>query len=158
MSPYSVAKAASELLCYQWAQSADFSVFIARPFTHIGPGQSERFAVANFARQIADIMAGRREPVMEVGSLDATRDFTDVRDVVRAYDLILSRGQPGTPYNVCTGRETAIRDVLAELIRLSGKKIRVKENSILRREQDQQRLCGSCAALSAATRWTLKFR
>lgn len=153
MSPYSVAKAAGEMLCHQWAQGGDFGIVIARPFTHIGPGQSSRFAVAKFARQIADVIAGRREPVIEVGSLQTARDLTDVRDVVRGYSLILHEGQSGKTYNVCTGREVVMRDVLHELIRLSGKTIQVAEDRALVREAEQQRLCGSHATLSAATGW-----
>jgi GDP-4-dehydro-6-deoxy-D-mannose reductase len=157
MSPYAAAKAASEQLCDQWAQAAGFSIFVVRPFTHIGPGQSERFAVAKFARQIAEISAGHRAPIIEVGSLRAARDLTDVRDIVRAYDLVLHGGEPGKIYNVCTGRETVMRDVLDELIRLSGNKIEVAENPALLRDQEQQRLCGSCAALNAATEWMPEF-
>lgn len=154
LSPYSVAKAAGEMLCQQWAQQGDFAIILARPFTHIGPGQSSRFSVAKFARQIADMMAGRLEPVIEVGNLRATRDLTDVRDVARAYDLILHLGAIGHVYNVCSGREVAMRDILDELIRLSGKHIEVAEARALVREAEQQRLCGSYAALKAATGWT----
>jgi GDP-4-dehydro-6-deoxy-D-mannose reductase len=154
MSPYSVAKAAAEMLCHQWAHEGDFGILIARPFTHIGPSQSTRFAVSTFARQIADIMMGRREPVIEVGTLSTARDLTDVRDVARAYDSILRHGQAGRTYNVCTGREVLMRDVLDELIRLSGKEIRVIENQTLVREVEQQRLYGSHEALSTATGWS----
>jgi GDP-4-dehydro-6-deoxy-D-mannose reductase len=154
MSPYSVAKAAGDMLCHQWAQEGDFVILIARPFTHIGPCQSTRFAVAAFARQIADIILGRRKPLIEVGSLATARDLTDVRDVARAYDLILRHGQTAKVYNVCSGREVLMRDVLEELIRLSGKKIELVEKQILVRRSEQQRLCGSHAALSAATGWS----
>jgi GDP-4-dehydro-6-deoxy-D-mannose reductase len=153
MSPYSVAKAAGELLCYQWAQQASFGIVLARPFTHIGPGQSTRFAVANFASQIADMIVGSREPVIDVGSVRTSRDFTDVRDVVRAYDMILHRGRNGEVYNVCTGREVAVRDVIDELIRLSSLQVRLVENPLARRSSEQQRLRGSYAALNAATGW-----
>jgi GDP-4-dehydro-6-deoxy-D-mannose reductase len=153
MSPYSVAKAAAEMLCHQWAQAGDFDILLVRPFTHIGPGQSDRFAVAKFAREIAGIMTGHRPPIIKVGSLRATRDLTDVRDLVQAYDLILHRGQHGQIYNVCTGREIVMRDVLDELIRISGKVIEVAEDQTLLRKAEQQRLCGSYAALSAATGW-----
>ncbi len=153
MSPYSVAKAAGEVLCHQWAQDGSFKVFIARPFTHIGPGQSCRFSVARFARLIAEIMTARRNPIVEVGNLRATRDLTDVRDVVRAYVLILHEGRHGATYNICSGREVIMRDVLQDLIHLSGKDIKVAENLVLVRESEQQRLCGSHATLTAATGW-----
>lgn len=157
MSPYSVAKAASELLCHQWSQERGFDILVARPFTHIGPGQSARFAVAKFAAQVADVMAGRREAAIEVGALRTTRDLTDVRDVVRAYDLILQSGRSGGTYNVCSGREVVMMNVLQELIRLSGKEIDVIEESTLIREAEQQRLCGSYSSLHEATGWTPEF-
>jgi GDP-4-dehydro-6-deoxy-D-mannose reductase len=153
MSPYSVAKAAGEVLCHQWAQDCSFRVFIARPFTHIGPGQSSRFSVARFARLIAEIMTARRDPIVEVGNLRATRDLTDVRDVVRAYVLVLHKGRHGATYNICSGREVIMRDVLQDLIHLSGRVIKVAESPMLVRESEQRRLCGSHATLTAATGW-----
>jgi GDP-4-dehydro-6-deoxy-D-mannose reductase len=101
MSPYSVSKAATEALCYQWSQTERFDIVTARPFTHIGPGQSARFAVSNFTKQISEILLDKREPVIRVGDLQTTRDFTDVRDVVRAYKFLLERGRSGQVYNVC---------------------------------------------------------
>jgi GDP-4-dehydro-6-deoxy-D-mannose reductase len=153
MSPYAVAKLAGEMLCHAWAQSAGFAILVARPFTHIGPGQSDRFAVARFAREIAEIMAGRREPVLSVGSLATSRDLTDVRDVVRAYDLILHHGKPATVYNVCSDREVVMGDVLRELVRLSGIQIRIVEDAALVRTAEQLRLCGSYQRLHDATGW-----
>ncbi|MEX0852697.1 MAG: GDP-mannose 4,6-dehydratase [Bauldia sp.] len=153
MSPYAAAKAAGEMLCRQWAEQAAFSILVARPFTHIGPGQSARFAVAKFANQIAEIMARRKRPVIEVGRLDATRDLTDVRDVARAYELIMHAGHHGQVYNVCSGREVTMRQVLDLLIRRSAVDIEVAENRLLYREAEQQRLRGSYAALGAATGW-----
>jgi GDP-4-dehydro-6-deoxy-D-mannose reductase len=154
MSPYAVAKAAGEMLCYQWSQSASFRIVRARPFTHIGPGQSRRFAVARFAREIAEIIAGAREPQIEVGNLEVSRDLADVRDVARAYDLILHAGGTGQVYNVCSGREVGMRSVLDQLIELAGRPIRVVENTALVRAAEQQRTLGSAAALTAATGWT----
>lgn len=153
MSPYAVAKIAGEMLCHEWAQNSDFAIFVARPFTHIGPGQSDRFAVARFARQIAEIIAGYREPVLKVGSLATSRDLTDVRDVVQAYDLILHHGNPATVYNVCTGHETLMDDVLRELIQLSGKKIHIVEDTALIRTSEQLRLRGSNKRLHDDTGW-----
>lgn len=154
MSPYSVAKSAGEMLCHQWNQTGAFEIVIARPFTHIGPGQSDRFSVARFAREIAEIMSGMREPVLRLGALNATRDLTDVRDVARAYDLLLHQGEPGAVYNVCSGCEVAMRDVLAELIRIAAIEIEVIEDASLTRRSEQQRLCGSNAKIRARTGWT----
>src|SRR5262249_38927335 len=108
---------------------------------------------ARFARQIAEIMTGRRDPVVEAGSLRATRDLTDVRDVVHAYRLLLEKGQNGITYNICTGREVVMSEVLQELIHLSGREIKVVEDLAMVRQTEQHRLYGSHAALSAATGW-----
>jgi GDP-4-dehydro-6-deoxy-D-mannose reductase len=153
MSPYSVAKLAGEMLCHQWSCSGAFAVFVARPFTHIGPGQSDRFAVARYAQQIAEIKAGRRAPIVQVGSLTATRDLTDVRDVARAYDLILHDGTSGRVYNVCSGCEVAMREVFEQLVRISGVDIEVEEDMSLMRSSEQQRVCGSYAKIHAETGW-----
>ena len=104
-NPYAVSKVAAEALCYQWSQTGPFEVVMARPFNHIGPGQSERFAISDFAKQIAEIKLGRRPPKLAAGDIDVTRDFTDVRDVVRAYLLLLDKGRSGEAYNVCSGIE-----------------------------------------------------
>src|SRR6185436_18457678 len=86
------------------AAESGVPVVLARPFNHAGPGQSPAFATSAFAQQIAEIEAGRRDPVLHVGNLDAERDITDVRDTVRAYEALVARGRTGRPYNVCTGR------------------------------------------------------
>jgi len=88
-SPYAVSKAAAEALCFQWSQTGPFEVVIARPFNHIGAGQSPNFAISDFARQIARISAGQQEAVINVGNIEVTRDFSDVNDVLRAYALLL---------------------------------------------------------------------
>lgn len=151
MSPYAAAKLAAEDLCRAWTA---FEVLVARPFTHIGPGQSDRFAAASFARQIAEIEAGLREPVISVGRLDSTRDLTDVRDVAAAYEAILDRGVAGATYNVCSGVETPMRAVLDRLLALSGWRIEVAQDPALVRGAEQQRLRGAHDRLTADTGWT----
>src|SRR5437867_674679 len=94
-SPYAVSEAAAEALCYQWSQSEPFAIVMTRSFNHIGPGQSERFVVSDFARQLVEIRKGLRSPLIRTGDIDVTRDFTDVRDVVQAYLLLLERGTRG---------------------------------------------------------------
>ena len=91
-NPYAVSKVAAEALCYQWSIAEDIEILIARPFNHIGPNQSERFAVSSFAKQIAEIELGLRKPVLNTGNIDITRDFLDVRDVADAYKLLLEKG------------------------------------------------------------------
>jgi GDP-4-dehydro-6-deoxy-D-mannose reductase len=153
MSPYSVAKVATEFLCYQWWRSEGMQIVTARPFTHIGPGQSDRFAISSFARQIAEIELGLREPVMHVGDLSTTRDFTDVRDTVRAYRLLLESGEPGEAYNVCSGAETSLRVAVEKLIAMSGQSIRIETDTTMLRKAEQQRLRGSHDKLAQATHW-----
>ncbi len=153
MSPYSVSKIAAEALCYQWSQTESFEILTARPFTHIGPGQSDRFSISNFAKQIAEIMLGRKRPVMRAGSMDTTRDFTDVRDVVRAYILLLDQGRNGGVYNVCSGRESHMRVLLDTLIEHSGLSITVEEEQSLTRDKEQLRICGSYERLYNDTGW-----
>lgn len=152
MSPYAVGKIAAEMLCHEWSQRAPFDIMVARPFTHIGPGQSDRFAVARFAAEIARIKRGA-EPRIAVGNLGATRDLTDVRDAVRAYDLILQRGARGAVYNVCSGTEVVMRAVLAAMVALSGRDVAIVEDQAFTRSAEQQRLCGSFDLLCAATGW-----
>lgn len=99
-NPYAVSKAAQELIALQYRRSHALDVVIARPFNHIGPGQAAHFVAADFARQIAEIEAGLREPVMWLGNMAAQRDFTDVRDVVRAYLALIRLGEPGAVQRV----------------------------------------------------------
>ena len=126
ITPYGVSKVAQDLLALQYHLSHGLPVVRVRPFNHIGPGQSPNFAVASFARQIAAIEAGRRPARLEVGNLRPKRDFTDVRDVVRAYRLALAEGRPGEVYNVGSGRPVALREVVERLLRMSRTAITVQ--------------------------------
>ena len=108
-SPYGVSKLAQELV----GLAARGRVIVTRPFNHAGPRQAPAYVTSSFARQIAEVEAGLREPVLEVGNLDARRDITDVRDTVRAYRLLMEKGQAGRPYNVCSGEAFRVGDLLA---------------------------------------------
>lgn len=152
-NPYAVSKVAAEALCYQWSQTEDMNIVMARPFNHIGPGQSERFVVSGFARQIAEIKLGRREAEISVGDIDVTRDFTDVRDVVRAYLFLLQQGKNGEAYNVCSGKETPIRQILEQLMALAGVRANIKRDSARFRLAEQRQVYGSCDKLRGATGW-----
>jgi GDP-4-dehydro-6-deoxy-D-mannose reductase len=153
MSPYAVSKSATEQLCFQWTQSERFEIVTARPFTHMGPGQSDRFAISNFSRQIAEITLGRREPVIRVGSLETTRDFTDVRDVAGAYMMLLAKGRSGQAYNVCSGREVSMDAVLKRLVERAKIDIRVEHDPALARDSEQKRIVGSYGKLNKDTGW-----
>ncbi|MCS6965044.1 GDP-mannose 4,6-dehydratase [Thermoflexus sp.] len=125
-NPYGVSKAAQDWLAALYATAYALPIIRARPFNHIGPGQDPRFAVPSFARQIAWIEAGLQEPVIRVGNLEAQRDFTDVRDVARAYRLLLERGEPGEVYNIGSGQPRPIREVLERLLAMARVNVRVE--------------------------------
>ncbi|OCX77292.1 NAD-dependent dehydratase [Acidithiobacillus thiooxidans] len=152
-NPYAVSKVAAEALCYQWSQTSSFEIVMVRPFNHIGPGQSPRFAIADFARQVTEIRLDRREPVLQVGDIDVTRDFTDVRDVVRAYALLLEKGRNGGIYNVCSGREYRIRDLLRQLLALAGIEATIEQDPVRLRRAEQRRMVASFDLLHQDTGW-----
>ena len=152
-NPYAVSKVAAEALCYQWSQTEGLDAVMTRSFNHIGPGQSDRFAVSDFARQVAEIRKGRQEPVIRVGDIDVTRDFTDVRDVVRAYLLLLDHGRKGETYNVCSGAEQSLRALLTRLLELAGVEARVEQDPSRLRRAEQRRMCGSNEKLRLDTGW-----
>jgi GDP-4-dehydro-6-deoxy-D-mannose reductase len=146
--PYGVSKLAQEMI----ASRAD-SCIITRPFNHAGPRQSSAYATSSFARQIAEAEAGRREPVLRVGNLDARRDITDVRDTVRAYRLLVGRGVAGRPYNVCRGEAYRVGDLLDALVRQSTVAIRIEVDPTRLRPSDNPVVLGSFDRLAAATGW-----
>lgn len=152
-NPYAVSKAAAEMLCYQWSQTEGMDIVAARPFNHIGAGQSENFALSGFAKQIIEIKLGRREPVIYVGDLDVTRDFTDVADVARAYLLLLERGERGEVYNVCSGREYHLGRLLEEMLALAGVKAEIVLDPARFRVAEQKRVAGDQRKLAAHTGW-----
>ncbi|GAB4509466.1 MAG: GDP-mannose 4,6-dehydratase [Anaerolineae bacterium] len=124
-SPYSVSKITQDMLALQYHLSHNLPIMRARPFNHFGPGQNDNFVAPSFASQIARIEAGIQEPVIQVGDLSAKRDFTDVRDIARAYYLILTYGDPGDVFNVASGTSRSAQDVLDTLLTFSGVQIDV---------------------------------
>jgi GDP-4-dehydro-6-deoxy-D-mannose reductase len=156
-SPYAVSKVAAEALCYQWSQTEEFEVISARPFNHIGPGQSKRFAIAEFARQIAAIKLGLAEATLLVGDIDTTRDFTDVRDVAHAYAGLLDRGRNGEVYNVCSGSERSVRSLIMRMCELAEVRVELREDPGRLRASDQRRVCGSNAKLTSDVGWQPRY-
>lgn len=152
-NPYAVSKVAAEALCYQWFASERMEIVLARPFNHIGAGQSDRFALSDFARQLATIKSGRAQPVLSVGDIDVTRDFTAVDDVVEAYFALLDRGQPGETYNVCSGVERSVRSLLERLIALAGIEVRIDTDAARLRKSEQRRIYGNPAKIERTTGW-----
>lgn len=153
MNPYAVSKAAAEMLCYQWSVTGGFVVMMVRSFNHIGPGQSERFVVSSLARQIVNIKLGRAPAAIVAGDLEVSRDFLDVRDVVRAYALLLEKGQSGEVYNVCSGRETVLRALLDRMLAIAGVRAEVRIEEALLRKTDRKRVYASCEKLKRQTGW-----
>ena len=152
-NPYAVSKLAAEVLCRQWALTSGMQVVIARPFNHIGPGQGEQFAIPAFVRQIAEIRKGLRPPIVAVGDIDVTRDFTDVRDVVRGYFALLERGVGGEVYNVCSGRERTVRSLLERLIDLGGVDVQIAQDTARMRPAEQRRAVGDPGRIHQVTGW-----
>ncbi len=152
-SPYALSKVAEEQVALQAATADGLQIIVARPFNHIGPGQSPRFAPPNFARQIAEIEAGA-PPTITIGNLETRRDFTDVRDVVNAYVAMMARGSVGGIYNVCSGVATPIRAILDELLAMSRVAVTLETDAARLRPNDVPYMAGSAARLTADTGWT----
>jgi GDP-4-dehydro-6-deoxy-D-mannose reductase len=152
VNPYAVSKAAQEMLALQYAHSYALDVVVARPFNHIGPGQTDRFVVSAFARQVVEVERGERRAV-SVGNLDAARDFTDVRDVVRAYPLLLEKGEPGGIYNIGRGTAVTIGDLLDLLRRLAHRPIAIERDPARLRPSDVPVMIADTTRLRQATGW-----
>lgn len=152
-SPYAVSKIAQDYMGLQYFLSHHVPCIRVRPFNHIGPRQSEVFVAPAFARQIALIEAGRQAPVMRVGNLNAQRDFTDVRDVVRAYHLAVTQGEPGEVYNVGSGQPRAIQDLLDAMLALTEAHVRVDLDPARMRPSDTPCMYCDASKLRAATGW-----
>lgn len=152
VNPYAVSKAAQEMLALQYAHSYNLDIVVARPFNHIGPGQTDRFVVSAFARQIVEVERGDRA-VVSVGNLDAARDFTDVRDVVRAYTSLLERGVRGEVYNIGSGTAVPISVVLDTLCRLAHVDVPIERDPSRMRPSDAPVMIADTARLRRATGW-----
>jgi GDP-4-dehydro-6-deoxy-D-mannose reductase len=153
LSPYAVSKVAQDLLGYQYYVAHDLPIVRVRPFTHTGPGQEARFVTADFARQIARIEAGLQPAVIRVGNLDARRDLTDVRDVVRAYRLLLLHGEAGAVYNVGSGQAVSIQALLDGLLALSRVPVRVELDPDKLRPSEAPPQFADCQKLHVRTGW-----
>jgi GDP-4-dehydro-6-deoxy-D-mannose reductase len=152
-NPYAVSKIAQDMLGYQYFASHDLPVVRVRPFNHIGPRQSPAFVSSDFAKQIAEIEQGYREPQLAVGNLDARRDFTDVRDMVRAYFLALERGEPGEVYNLGAEHASSIQQVLDLLLRMSDAEIEVVQDTSRLRPTDVPVVVSDCSKFRQQTGW-----
>lgn len=156
VTPYAASKVAAEFSALQAHLGYDVPTVRARAFNHVGPGQAPTFVVPALARRITDAArTGARS--IPVGNLAARRDFTDVRDVVRAYRLLVERGEPGGVYNVCSGRPLAVADLVDRLVALAGCDVDLEPDAELMRPLDVPVLAGDASRLHEATGWEPKF-
>jgi GDP-4-dehydro-6-deoxy-D-mannose reductase len=152
-NPYAVSKVGQDFLGLQYYLAYNLPVVRVRPFNHTGPGQSSRFVVPAFASQIARIEVGLQEPLMRVGNLATSRDFLDVRDIVRAYHLAITQGEAGEVYNLASGRPQSIQALLEALLSYSEMEIRVERDPDRYRPVDVPVVYGSAEKFSRRTGW-----
>jgi len=153
MSPYAVSKVGQDMLAYQYYMSYSFHLIRTRAFNHSGPRRGDVFVESNFAKQIVDIEKGKKEPVVRVGNLKAKRDFTDARDIVRAYYLALEKGKPGDVYNICSGKTISIQDLLDILVSKAGVEIKIEIDPNRLRPSDVPVLLGDYTKFNKLTGW-----
>lgn len=158
LSPYAVSKVTQDYLAYQYFKTYGLRTIRTRAFNHSGPRRGEVFVDSNFAKQIALIEKGKKEPVISVGNLEAVRDFTDVRDIVIAYWLSVKKCKPGEVYNISSGKGWRIKDVLTSLIKMSTKQeIKIKQDPQRMRPSDNPILVGDSSKFRKETGWRPKI-
>ncbi|MEZ5314268.1 MAG: GDP-mannose 4,6-dehydratase [Thermoanaerobaculia bacterium] len=157
LSPYAVSKVTQDFLAYQYFMSYGIRAIRTRGFNHTGPRRGEVFVTSNFSKQIASIEAGIQEPVIRVGNLDAVRDFTDVRDMVRGYVLAVEKGKPGEVYNLASGNAITIRALLDKLIAMARVEVKVETDPTRLRPSDVEVLIGDASKFRADTGWEPKI-
>ena len=153
LSPYGVSKVAMDFLGYQYFKSYGMRIVRTRGFNHTGPRRGDVFAESSFAKQIAEIEKGKKEPVIMVGNLEAERDYTDVRDMVKGYLLAAEKGEPGEVYNICSGKAVKIKKVLDILLSFSKIKVEIKQNPVRMRPSDVPILLGDSTKFKRKTGW-----
>ena len=157
LSPYAVSKVAQDLLGWQYFKSYGLKTVRTRGFNHTGPRRGDVFICSNFAKQIAEIEKDKREPILHVGNLEAKRDFTDVRDIVRAYWICLERGEEGEVYNIGTGKACSMKEVLDILLSLSKVKVKIEVDPIRLRPSDVPVLLSDSSKFRKLTGWEPKI-
>jgi len=153
INPYAISKATQGMFGRMYADIHGLEVITTRSFNHIGPGQSETFAIPSFCKQIAEIEIGLRPPVLKVGNLSAKRDFTDVRDIVRAYETLIEKGKSGEVYNVGSGKALAVQSLLDTIIGLSTAQVTVEQDPERMRPSDMPEIAADIKKLQQDTNW-----
>ena len=153
LSPYAVSKVTQDLLGYQYFKSYGIPIIRTRAFNHTGPRRPPNFVASSFAKQIAEIENGHVPPVIKVGNLEAVRDFSDVRDIVKAYWLALEKGEPGEVYNIASGRGWSIQEILDKFLSLTKTKVKIQQDPERFRPSDVPRLLGDSTRFRERTGW-----
>lgn len=150
---YAISKAAADHYCAYLSRIRALEIVRMRPFNHAGPGQADSYVLSSFARQVAEIEAGLRPPVLETGNLEAARDFLHVDDVLRAYETAALHAPGGQAFNVCSGQAQRIQSALDRFLAMSGAAIEVRHDPARMRPSDVPEVCGSFARLTETTGW-----
>lgn len=153
VNPYALSKVVQDLMAFQYADVHGMAVVRARPFLQLGPRRPARFVAGSFARQIAEIEEGVRPPVIEVGNIYLDRDFTDVRDVVRALAALAEQGIPGEAYNIASGTAHSLHDMLAIMVKHTGMRVNIQPAERLLRRNEAPLLVGDASKLRNRTGW-----
>ncbi|MCR5654251.1 MAG: GDP-mannose 4,6-dehydratase [Lachnospiraceae bacterium] len=154
VSPYAVARVSQEMLSKVFADNFDMQIILTRSFNHIGPWQDERFVVPSFARRVLNLKAaGASAGEIETGDTTIVRDFVDVRDVVRAYDMLLTRGRAGEVYNICSGKGQPLSEIIASISDIVGIKVTNRVNPAFVRPDDNRAMIGSHDKISGELGW-----
>ena len=156
-SPYAGSKAAAEMLALQFFQAYALPVVRVRPFNHTGPRQMSSYVCSGFARQVAEIDLRLRSPQVMVGNLNVRRDFSDVRDIVRGYYLLLENGEAGEVYQLCSGVAVSIESILYRLIALSSQPIQVAVDDTRLRAEESPVICGDPSKALREVGWQPQY-
>ena len=152
-NPYAASKAMAELLQVQYRKSMDGGIVTARSFNHTGPGQTTNFVLPSIAKQFAEMEAGLRAPSLTVGNIEVKRDFTDVRDVVRAYSALMEKGRAGEVYNVCSGSAVRLVDCIRKFESIAGFSIQINTDPERVRSNEVSQIRGDCTKIRSETGW-----
>ncbi|MFQ5889763.1 MAG: GDP-mannose 4,6-dehydratase [Gemmatimonadota bacterium] len=153
LSPYGLSKACQEFVAHTYRRARGLRTVVVRGFNLLGPGQRVQFVVPSFCAQVAEIAGGQRDPVLHVGNLDVERDFTDVRDGVKAYHAIMGLEKPKSVYNVCSGSATPIRRLLEWILDEAGVEAEIRVDASRVREEETPRIIGDASRVREETGW-----
>ena len=152
-NPYAASKAMAELLVVEYQKYREGGIITTRSFNHTGPGQPPNFVLPSIAKQFVEIELGLRPPSLRVGNIEVKRDFTDIRDVIRAYCMLLEKGTPGEIYNVCSGSAIRLADIIRIFESAAGRKITIETEEARVRHNDVAQICGDRKKIRETTGW-----